>query len=95
MTADDELRRDVIMGLMCQGRVEFEPIERAHGVRMAEYFEAELRALHEMAASGLVTLEQAAVQVTASGWFLVRAVAMAFDKHLQSARDRHRFSKVM
>jgi oxygen-independent coproporphyrinogen III oxidase len=95
LTPDDELRRDVIMALMCQGRVEYEPIERAHGVRVAEYFEAELRALHEMAASGLVTLEQGAVQVTASGWFLVRAVAMAFDKHLQSARDRHRFSKVM
>ncbi|MBK8768138.1 MAG: oxygen-independent coproporphyrinogen III oxidase [Burkholderiaceae bacterium] len=95
LTADDELRRDVIMALMCQGRVEFEPIERAHGVRVAEYLEAELRALHEMAASGLVTLEQGAIQVTASGWFLVRAVAMVFDKHLQSARDRHRFSKVM
>jgi len=95
LTPDDELRRDVIMALMCQGRVEFEPIERAHGVRVAEYLEAELRALHEMAASGLVTLEQGAVQVTASGWFLVRAVAMVFDKHLQSARDRHRFSKVM
>jgi oxygen-independent coproporphyrinogen-3 oxidase len=95
LTADDELRRDVIMALMCQGRVEFEPIERAHGVRMAEYFEAELRALHEMAASGLVTLEQGAVQVTASGWFLVRAVAMVFDKHLRSTRDRHLFSKVM
>ncbi len=95
LTPDDELRRDVIMALMCQGRVEFEPIERAHGVRVAEYLEAELRALHEMAASGLVTLEQGAVQVTASGWFLVRAVAMAFDKHLQLARDRHRFSKVM
>jgi oxygen-independent coproporphyrinogen-3 oxidase len=95
LTADDELRRDVIMALMCQGRVEFEPIESAHGVRMAEYFEAELGALCEMAASGLVTLEQGAIQVTASGWFLVRAVAMVFDKHLQSARDRHRFSKVM
>ncbi len=95
LTADDELRRDVIMALMCQGRVEFELIERAHGVRMAEYFEAELRALEEMAASGLVTLEQGSVKVTASGWFLVRAVAMLFDKHLQSARDRHRFSKVL
>lgn len=78
LTADDELRRDVIMALMCQGRVEFESIERAHGVCVAEYFEAELRALQEMAASGLVTLEHGAVQVTASGWFLVRA-----------ARSRH------
>ena len=95
LTADDELRRDVIMALMCQGRAEFEPIERAHGVRMAEYFEPELRTLHQMAVSGLVTLTEGAIQLTASGWFLVRAVAMVFDKHLQSARERHRFSKVL
>ncbi|MEP6873310.1 MAG: oxygen-independent coproporphyrinogen III oxidase, partial [Burkholderiales bacterium] len=95
LTADDELRRDVIMALMCQGRAEFEPIERAHGVRMAEYFEPELRTLRDMAVSGLVLLEEGALQVTASGWFLVRAVAMVFDKHLQSARERHRFSKVL
>ncbi len=95
LTADDELRRDVIMALMCQGRVAFEPIERAHGVRMADYFAPELQTLQELAAAGLVTLEEAAIQVTASGWFLVRAVAMVFDKHLQAARDRHRFSKVL
>jgi oxygen-independent coproporphyrinogen III oxidase len=95
LTADDELRRDVIMALMCQGRVEFEPIERAHGVRMAAYFEPELRALQEMAVSGLVTLEAGAIQVTASGWFLIRAVAMVFDRHLHSARERVLFSKVL
>ncbi len=38
LTADDELRRDVIMALMCQGRLEFAPIERAHGVSMQDYF---------------------------------------------------------
>ena len=95
LTADDALRRDVIMALMCQGRVEFEAIERTHGVRMAEYFGPELRTLHEMAVSGLVIVEEAALQVTASGWFLVRAVAMVFDKHLQSSRVLNRFSKVM
>ena len=95
LTADDALRRDVIMALMCQGRAEFGPIERAHNVHFAEYFEPELRALQAMAASGLVTLDASAVQVTASGWFLIRAVAMVFDKHLQSAQERQRFSKVL
>jgi oxygen-independent coproporphyrinogen-3 oxidase len=95
LTADDALRRDVIMALMCQGRVEFEPIERAHAVRFADYFAPELSALQAMAASGLVTLETDAVQVTASGWFLIRAVAMVFDKHLQTAKERPRFSKVL
>jgi len=94
-TADDEVRRDVIMALMCQGRVEFAAIERKHRVRMLDYFAPELQNLREMASSGLAVLEEDAIQVTTSGWFLVRAVAMVFDRHLQLARDRHRFSKVV
>ena len=52
--------------------------------------------MRAMAESGLVTLEQDAVQVTAAGWFLVRAIAMVFDRHLQSAKERRqRFSRVV
>jgi oxygen-independent coproporphyrinogen-3 oxidase len=94
-TPDDELRRDVIMALMCQGRLEFGPVERAHGVRMGEHFAKELEALRGLAQSGLVELEEAAIQVTAAGWFLVRAIAMVFDRHLQGAHARHRFSRVV
>jgi oxygen-independent coproporphyrinogen III oxidase len=92
---DDELRRDVIMALMCQGRFAFEPIERDHGIQVRNYFERELAALQGMNESGLVKLEENAVQVTPAGWFLVRAIAMVFDRHLQSAKERHRFSKVV
>ena len=95
LTADDELRRDVIMALMCQGRLEFAPIERAHGVSMKDYFAPELESLRGLADSGLVALEAGAVQVTASGWFLVRAIAMVFDRHLRESREQRRFSRVV
>jgi oxygen-independent coproporphyrinogen-3 oxidase len=95
LTRDDELRRDVIMALMCQGRLEFEPIERAHGVTMGDYFSHELESIRAMAQSGLVEIDEGAIQVTTSGWFLVRAIAMVFDRHLQSVKDRQRFSKVV
>ncbi|MCC7457091.1 MAG: oxygen-independent coproporphyrinogen III oxidase [Nitrospira sp.] len=95
LTADDALRRDAIMALMCQGRLEFDRIERAHGVRVREVFAHELDALRGFEASGLVTLEERAVQVTASGWFLVRAIAMVFDHHLRQSQERRRFSKVI
>jgi oxygen-independent coproporphyrinogen-3 oxidase len=91
---DDELRREVIMSLMCQGRLEFDAIEREHGIEVCRYFERELVALRGMADSGLVELQDRAVQVTTAGWFLVRAIAMVFDRHLQAAQDRRRFSKV-
>ena len=95
LSADDRLRRDVIMALMCQGRLEFEPIERSHGIDFRGYFERELAALRDMAQSGLVELQDDVVQVTAAGWFLIRAVAMVFDRHLQQAKDRRRFSKIV
>jgi oxygen-independent coproporphyrinogen III oxidase len=95
LTADDIIRRDVIMALMCQGRLDFDRIEQAHGIRVDAYFADELRALAESAASGLVEMGSRSVDVTAAGWFLIRAIAMVFDRHLQAARERHRYSKVV
>lgn len=95
LTQDDEVRRDAIMALMCQGRLEFDALEQKHDVKMGRYFERELEALQGMAGAGLVVLEDRAIQVTSAGWFLVRAIAMVFDRHLQNAKERPRFSKVI
>jgi oxygen-independent coproporphyrinogen-3 oxidase len=95
LTRDDELRRDVIMGLMCQGRVAFDAMENDHDIHMPDYFAAELESLRGMADSGLVALEDGAIRVTAPGWFLVRAIAMVFDRHLHASEERHRFSRVV
>ena len=92
---DDELRRDVIMALMCQGHLDFDAIEHAHGIGVATYFADELAALRALAEAGLVELDERAVRVTATGWFLVRAIAMVFDRHLKMARERTRFSRVV
>ncbi|MFO1340342.1 MAG: oxygen-independent coproporphyrinogen III oxidase [Burkholderiaceae bacterium] len=95
LTRDDLLRRAVIMALMCQGRLEFESIELAHLIKVPEYFRAEIEQLAPYVDEGLVTLEPGAIQVTAKGWFLVRAIAMVFDKHLQADRVRERFSRII
>ena len=81
---DDLVRRDAIMALMCQGRLEFDPIERSHGIVVADYFAPELERLRQFAADGLVTVDARGVQVTPMGWFFVRAVAMAFDRYLKA-----------
>ncbi|MBS1220068.1 MAG: Coproporphyrinogen dehydrogenase [Proteobacteria bacterium] len=95
LTRDDVLRRAVIMALMCQGRVEFQSIELAHLIRMREYFARELEALLPMVEAGLVVIEEGAIQVTATGWYVVRAVAMTFDRWLQSDKLRERFSRII
>ncbi len=94
-TRDDLLRRAVIMALMCQGWVDFEAIELAHLVRVRSYFASELAQLEPLAEAGLVELEPDGIRVTAAGWYLVRAIAMVFDRHLQADRLRERFSRVI
>jgi len=95
LTRDDLVRRAVVMALMCQGRVEFESIELAHLIRMHDYFKAELADLQAMADMGLVALTSDAVQVTATGWYFVRAVAAVFDRHLRADKSRERFSRII
>jgi len=95
LTRDDLLRRAVIMALMCQGRVDFESVELAHLIDMRRYFAEELAQLAQMAEAGLVEIEPGAIQVTAAGWFLVRAVAAVFDRHLRADQQRERFSRVI
>jgi oxygen-independent coproporphyrinogen-3 oxidase len=95
LTRDDLLRRAVIMALMCQGRLEFESVELAYLINIREYFRTELAELEPFAAQGFVTIEPDAVQVTAQGWFFVRAIAMVFDKHLRADKVRERFSRII
>ncbi|MFZ2648813.1 MAG: oxygen-independent coproporphyrinogen III oxidase [Burkholderiaceae bacterium] len=95
LNRDDLLRRDVIMALMCQGRVDFATIEAVHGVLMQEAFAAELERLEPLAEQGFVEIEPRAVQVTALGWYFVRAVAMVFDRYLNANVLRERFSRII
>jgi oxygen-independent coproporphyrinogen-3 oxidase len=92
---DDLVRRDIIMELMCQGRVDFARVERAHGLRMREAFAGELARLRDFAADGLVALDEASIRVTPAGWYVVRAIAMVFDKYLPGDAGRERFSRVV
>jgi oxygen-independent coproporphyrinogen-3 oxidase len=92
---DDLLRRSVIMALMCQGEVQFESIELGHLIDFKSYFGRELESLAELQTQGLVTLSDSGIRVTSTGWYLVRAIAMTFDRYLQVDKDRARFSRII
>jgi oxygen-independent coproporphyrinogen-3 oxidase len=95
LTRDDLARRAVIMALMCQGQLVFESIELAWLLDFRSYFAAELAQLQELQEQGLVTVDDVGVQVTPTGWYFVRAVAMVFDRHLQADRNRAKFSRIL
>ncbi|HSV61143.1 MAG TPA: oxygen-independent coproporphyrinogen III oxidase [Variovorax sp.] len=94
LTRDDLLRREVIMAIMCQGKVDFRAMGQAHRVDFVDHFTPELAALGPLVAQGLVKLGDHELEVTQLGWYFVRAVAMVFDRHLQAERNLARFSRV-
>jgi oxygen-independent coproporphyrinogen-3 oxidase len=83
LTADDRLRRDVIMTLMCRFALDKREVERRHGVVFDDYFADALAWLAPLAEDGLVELAGERLQVTAAGRLLVRNVAMTFDAYYQ------------
>ena len=95
LSRDDVIRRAVIMAIMCQGSLQYEAIDLAYMVDFKTYFAAELEQLKTLQSTGMLILEEGGMQVTDTGWFFVRAVAMVFDRYLQTDRNRARFSKIL
>ena len=95
LSRDDIVRRAVIMAIMCQGALQYESIELAYMLDFKKYFADEMLALKALEKTDMLVLEEDGLQVTDTGWFFVRAVAMVFDKHLQTDRNRARFSKIL
>ncbi|MEC9483391.1 MAG: oxygen-independent coproporphyrinogen III oxidase [Halomonas sp.] len=79
---DDRLRREVIMALMCHGRIDMAHFEARYGIDFARYFAESLAQLAGHVADGLVTIDEEAVMLLPQGQLMMRSVAMAFDAYL-------------
>ena len=100
LSADDKLRRDVILGLMCNGILRKAEIESAHGIAFDETFASELAALKPLEDDGLVKLERDALRLTELGQMFMRNVALPFDRYFAARKksgedSRSTFSKTL
>lgn len=94
LSIDDELRREIIQRLMCNGTVSMRDIDRRYALQFDDYFSTELAALDALANDGLVTRDSESIRVTESGRALLRTVAMIFDAHLPRTASKQ-YSKVI
>jgi oxygen-independent coproporphyrinogen-3 oxidase len=85
-TPDDDARRQVIHGLMCNFRVEIREVEAAHRIRFEQCFAPDLELLREHQRAGLVRVSSEVIEVTPSGQLFVRNLAMCFDRRLREQR---------
>ena len=83
LTADDRLRADLIERLMCDFEVDLAWIGARHQIRPEALMQSAPR-LQELAADGVVCIDNNVVRLAANSRFLVRTVASAFDAHLNS-----------
>ena len=82
LSNDDRLRREVISELMCHGRIDFDRIDSAHGIRFGEYFADALDRLQELVRDGLLDIRDDELVLLPQGQLMMRNVAMAFDAYL-------------
>lgn len=96
LTADDLLRRDVIMSLINRFEVDLAAVSAQHGVAWEPYFGADLAALRTFEEDGLVSRAGARVKVEPQGRFLIRNICMTFDAYMaKKAAEAKRFSRTV
>jgi oxygen-independent coproporphyrinogen-3 oxidase len=96
LTADDRLRRAVIVELMCNFVLNKARIETTYGIEFDRYFADALQQLQPFVADGLVTLTPATITVTNAGRLLIRNIVMNFDAYLQQkAANKPQFSRTV
>lgn len=90
----DELRRHVIMNLLCHDYMNFAHLREQFGIEPTLVFADEIASLHDMAEDGLVQIDDDGISILPKGRILGRNVAMVFDEYL-SQKHAGRFSKVI
>lgn len=83
MDEDDVLRSDVIQQLMCAGAIDIGAVERRFDINFRDYFADTWPELEQLASSGLVTIDEQYIAATSQGRYLLRIIAMCFDRYLQ------------
>ncbi len=94
LNADDELRRYVIMQIMCNFELRKKDVEERFGINFDETFEFELSKMKPYVHHELVELYDDRLVVLPKGKIFVRAVAMQFDRYLRESNRAGGYSRI-
>lgn len=93
LTRDDQIRREVIMRLMCDLELDFDARGLANGIEFSSYFGGEIESMASLESDGLISLTDGGLKVTGLGRLLIRNVASRFDAYMGNAAQG--FSKAI
>lgn len=96
MTADDHIRKETIMQLMCSLEIDKASISAQFGIDFDGYFASDLPKLSQFVSEGLVEMDADRIKVVRSGILIVRNIAMCFDAYLEKMmKEKPVFSKTV
>ncbi|MDA3042802.1 oxygen-independent coproporphyrinogen III oxidase [Campylobacter sp. JMF_01 NE2] len=93
LNSEDLLRKDVVMSLMANFRVNIKEIEAKHGVKFFEHFANSLKELEYL--KDFVKISDDELSVTPTGTLLIRNIAMCFDEYMHKNLGEKKFSKTV
>ena len=88
LTADDELRADVVQQLFCRQMIAIDAIERDHRIGFRRYFAEELAQLAPCFTLGLVVDHGNRIEVCSRAWPWLRNIAMCFHAGIYDQTDQ-------
>ena len=80
--ADDQLRRAVIVQLICHFQLDFATFGNRHALDFKRYFAHELAALAPLQQDGVLDMDDDAIRVRPKGRLLIRNICMVWDRYL-------------
>lgn len=88
MTLDDQIRKFVIMRLMCDLHLSIPAVEKKFDITFSDYFAPSLRRIASLVDDGLVAVNASEISITNVGRLFLRNIAMCFDAYLPEHSDR-------
>ena len=88
LSRDDQIRREVIMRLMCDMALDYKEISQTLKIDFMGYFENQLEGLSEFEADELIVRNADGLIVTETGRLFIRNIAMLFDAYLEESQAR-------
>ncbi|MBU2585606.1 MAG: coproporphyrinogen III oxidase, partial [Bacteroidetes bacterium] len=92
---DDQIRRFVIMKLMCDFELNIPKIEDELKIYFNKYFNWGLKNLEKMVDDDLLVINSDSIQVTEMGRLLIRNIAMIFDGYIERHEDKAKYSRTV
>ena len=94
LNRDDQIRRALIIQLLCDLSVDMSVFSDTWGINFSEYFVGALSEWVAFEAQGLVAVNNNRLQITESGRLVSRALVMPFDRYT-SQQQQARFSRII